>query len=277
MYRLDRKTLEIIYKSFFRPVLEYGDILMSNITEEQSALIEQVHKRAGSIISGAIRGTSSAVLYEELSWISMEMRRKQRRLLAFHKIIHNIAPQYLRNCLPPTVRDNAAYNFRNLDALRTIPTRLELFYKSFFPLTVREWNVLPLEVRNINDHEQFKTTLQKELPVPNPLYSYGKRKLNIIHSRIRMGCSSLNAHLYRHHVLDTPQCACGDPYEDQFHYLCACPRYIIERNALQNAVSIITNCSIRTLLYGSESCNLEQNKQIFHYVHNFIESTARFK
>ena len=54
-----------------------------------------------------------------------------------------------------------------------------------------------------------------------------------------MGCSSLNVHLYRHHVLDTPQCARGNPYEDPFHYLCACPRYIIERNALQNAVSII--------------------------------------
>ena len=89
MYRLDRNTLEIIYKPFIRPVLEYGDILMSNITEEQSALIEQVNKRAGSIISGAIRGTSSAVLHEELSWVSMEMRRKQRRLLAFHKIVHN--------------------------------------------------------------------------------------------------------------------------------------------------------------------------------------------
>ena len=134
---------------------------MSNMTEEQSALIEQVHKRAGSIISGAIRGTSSAVLYEELSWVSMEMRRKQRRLLAFHKIVHNIAPQYLRNCLPPTVRENSAYNFRNLDAFRTIPTRLELFYKSFFPLTVREWNVMPLEVRNINDHEQLKKRCRK--------------------------------------------------------------------------------------------------------------------
>ena len=123
-------------------------------------------------------------------------------------------------------------------------------------------------------------TLQKELPVPNPLYWYGKRKLNIKHSRICMGRSSLNAHLSRHHYLDTPQCACGDPYKDPFHHLCACPRYIIERNALQNAVSVITNCSIRTLWYGSQSCTLEQNKTniyIFHYVHNFIESTAQFK
>ena len=140
---------------------------MSNITEEHSALVEQVHKSAGSIISGAIRGSSSTVLYEELSWVSMEMRRKQSKLLAFHKIVHNIAPQYLWNCLPPTVRDNSAYNFRNLDAFRTIPTRLELFYKSFCPLTVREWNVLPLEVRNINDQEQLKKLCRKNCQSQN--------------------------------------------------------------------------------------------------------------
>ena len=63
MYRLDRNTLEILYKAFIRPVIEYGDILMSNMTDEQALQIEQLQKRAGCIISGAIRGTSSAVLY----------------------------------------------------------------------------------------------------------------------------------------------------------------------------------------------------------------------
>ena len=60
------------------------------------------------------------------------------------------------------------------------------------------------------DHEKFKITLQKSLPVSNKLYSYGKRKCNIIHSRLRMGCSELNAHLYDYHVIENPKCACGD-------------------------------------------------------------------
>ena len=82
IFRLNRNTLEIILKSFIQPVLEYGDILMSNKTEGQSALPEQAHKRAGSMISGAIMGTSSTALYQQLSWVSMEMRRKQYRPLA---------------------------------------------------------------------------------------------------------------------------------------------------------------------------------------------------
>ena len=65
--RLDRNTLEIIYKAFIRPVIEYGDILMSNMTDEKALQIEQLQKRAGCIINGVIRGTSLAVLYNELS------------------------------------------------------------------------------------------------------------------------------------------------------------------------------------------------------------------
>ena len=39
MYRLDINTLEITYKAFMCPVIEYGDILMSNMTEEQAVQI----------------------------------------------------------------------------------------------------------------------------------------------------------------------------------------------------------------------------------------------
>ena len=152
MYRLDRNSLEIIYKSFIRPTLEYGDIIMSNMTDEQSQLIEHVNKRAGCIISGAIRGISSSVLFEELSWVSMETRRKHHRMYAFHKIVFNLSPPYLRNCIPSYVRDISSYQLRDADALRTIPCRLDLFYKSFFPLAVRERNLLPPELK------QFKIT-----------------------------------------------------------------------------------------------------------------------
>ena len=44
---------------------------------------------------------------------------------------------------------------------------------------------------------------------------------------MRMGCSELNAHLFRNHVIDSPACACGDIYEDAQHYLFVCPRYLV--------------------------------------------------
>ena len=70
MYRLDRNSLEMVYKSFIRPTLEYGDIIMSNMADEHTQLIEHVNKTAVCIISGAIRGTTSNVLFEEVSRVS---------------------------------------------------------------------------------------------------------------------------------------------------------------------------------------------------------------
>ena len=58
-YRLDHYTLGITYKSYIRPVIDFGDVIMSNTNEHQIQSIESVHKRAGMVISGAIRGTSS--------------------------------------------------------------------------------------------------------------------------------------------------------------------------------------------------------------------------
>ena len=184
----------------------------------------------------------------------METRRKYHRLCAFHKIVYKTSPSYLYDGLPPQVHERSSYNLRNADSYTPISSRLGIFYRSFFPQTARDWNLLSPNVREIEDHEKLKQTLEKEFPKTNKLFSHGRRKINIIHSRIRMGCSSLNAHLYNYHVTENSSCACGDPNEDSFHFFFACPRFIIHRDALQKSIGGITKCSIRTVLYGSELC-----------------------
>ena len=48
-----------MYKSYIRPGIDLGDVIMSNTNEQQIQNIESVHKRAEMFISGAIRVTSS--------------------------------------------------------------------------------------------------------------------------------------------------------------------------------------------------------------------------
>ena len=152
-----------MYISYVRPILEYGDIMFSNMTEEQSLLIENVNKNAGKIISGATAGTSTPTIYNELGWASMETRRKQRRIFTFHKIIHGRSPPYLRYLLPPYNRDRSTRALRNSDDLTTIHARLDVFYKSYFPQTVREWNTLSIDIRQIEEPESFKGQLQNQI------------------------------------------------------------------------------------------------------------------
>ena len=91
-YRLDRYTLEIMYKSYIRPIIEYGDVIMFNMNEQLIQSTESVHKRAGMTISGAIRGTSSETVLGELGRCSISKRREIYKLVLFYKIFHHEAP-----------------------------------------------------------------------------------------------------------------------------------------------------------------------------------------
>ena len=83
-YRLVRFTSEIMYKSYIKPIIEYGDVIMSNMNEQQIQSIESVHKRAGMIISIAIRRTSSETVLGELGWCSISKRREIHKLVLFY-------------------------------------------------------------------------------------------------------------------------------------------------------------------------------------------------
>ena len=276
-YRIDRFTLEIMYKSYIRPTIEYGDVIMSNMNEQQIQSIESVHKRAGMIISGAIRGTSSETVLGELGWCSISKRREIHKLVLFYKIFHHEAPRYLSEAIPGLVHERTNYNLRNAVTISILPSRLQLFYESFYPSTIRDWNMLPPEIRNLPDSEKFRIAISKNLPTPNALYRYGARQSNVTHARMRMGCSELNAHLFRNHVIDSPACACGDIYEDAYHYLFVCPRYLVQRDKMITAVCQITSCTIGCLLYGSNNVDIKTNIEIFEHVHRYISETKRFR
>ena len=60
-----RKALLIIYKSFIRPHLDYGDILWRN--QDFQNKLEKVQYKACLAITGAIQGTSRQKIYDDLS------------------------------------------------------------------------------------------------------------------------------------------------------------------------------------------------------------------
>mgnify|MGYP000391605135 CR=1 FL=1 len=58
-YRLERRTLEIIYIIFVRPILEYGNPLWAGCTDVNATKIGSVQLTAVRIISGTMYGTSN--------------------------------------------------------------------------------------------------------------------------------------------------------------------------------------------------------------------------
>ena len=52
-----------------------------NISDGDNTRLERIPKRAGKIVSGAIKGTVYATILSELGWESLQARRERRKLI----------------------------------------------------------------------------------------------------------------------------------------------------------------------------------------------------
>ena len=59
-FKLDRKTLEIIYLTFIRPILEYADVVWDNCYNYEVEILEKIQVEAGRIVTGATKACSAA-------------------------------------------------------------------------------------------------------------------------------------------------------------------------------------------------------------------------
>ena len=203
---LSRKSLEKLYISFIRPLLEYSDSVWDNCSSESKKQLEAIHTESARIVSGATKLCSIEKLFVELGWESLQSRQNKHKLILFYKIFHGLTPDYLYDLVPPLVQDTTSYNLRNSDNIQNYRARSNLFLNSFFPSTIRAWNDLPNDTKNASSVASFKHRLNRNLKPPPKYYNVGSRKGQILQARLRLECSSLNSDLYRKHIVPSPSC-----------------------------------------------------------------------
>ena len=116
-----KDILNLSYKLYVRPHLDYGDVIYHNQRADLMEYLEQVQYKAALVVSGCWQGTSRERLYRELGWEHLSDRRWFRRLTIFYKIINGMTPDYLRNHLP---------------SQRTLPYNYYKFISSWFAIVV---------------------------------------------------------------------------------------------------------------------------------------------
>ena len=277
-YQIDRKSLETMYCTFVRPKLEYASIIWDDCNIIDKMRLENVQLAFARIITGAKRGTSHNLLYNETSWTTLAERRKIMKLKFVHRLYYQYAPEYLLQLLPGSVNKHVTYNVRSGDNIRQYPTRTEKFRKSLLPDCIREFNDVSLLHRQDSNSKSFINQLF-EPSICSSLYYGQNRKCNIIHAQFRMNCSNLKAHLFDLKVVDDPFCACSNQIESCEHFFFHCNLYFVQRqDLLYNVNRISSNVAVTTslLLYGSDELSIDENAQIFAFVENYIEKSDRF-
>ena len=132
--------------------------------------------------------------------------------------MHNqLVPHYLSNMLPPLVNEVSNYPLRNTNEYAIPNTRLSVSERAFITSTAHRWNALNTDIRNKPTIQTFKAALDTNLKQLPSYHLYGKRKNNIIHTRLRHQCSSLNYDLFLCNLVANPSCRCGSPCENSFN------------------------------------------------------------
>ena len=287
---LPRSILDNLYTTYIRPHFDYCDIIFDgNMTMTDAARLQSLQNRCARLVTGAKFRSPTEALLNDLGWERLSTRRLIHKLLFFHRLYNNHPPlpSYLTDILTDTRQDATGLRLRNANLLSTLPSRLTSFYRSYFPATIRQWNTLPEALRSIQSLSDFTRQVWRRFGAPEspPLHSYGTKVGNTHHTRLRIGLTTLNAHLFQiqHHNTTSPACSCGHHNEDTNHYILWCPLHNIHRVNLFNELrklipnfdNLSTTIKIKILLYG-EHAKKDQATIIAHHFQTFIIRTRRF-
>ena len=104
--------------------------------------------------------------------------------------------------------------------------------------------------------------------------------------QLKLSLSPLRSHKFHHNFIDTPSdnCHCNQGVDDTRHFLLACPLYVTQRvNLLTRINEILQKYKLDHLgdqlnlyLYGHNSINFVDNRDILISTLNYIKETRRF-
>ena len=152
---LPRSARLLYYNSLILPLFDYGDIIWGDKNNFMIMESLQVlpNKAAKIILDRPIHSSLSDAL-EELNWIKLDKRRHYHRCLYIYKSVNNLLTTHVTLTNLFDVHDYNTRNSQNfrLPAVKTNWGKQRLAYQA-----VKEWNSLPMNIRNCSSPKTFKT------------------------------------------------------------------------------------------------------------------------
>ena len=161
---------------------------------------------------------------------------------------------------------------------------------------MREWNKLDENIKCVNYLPLFKNRLKKsKCREKNKIFVIDSSKESTNHSRIRMGLSALNYQRFSYNLITYSNCLCGNPREDEPHFLLHCPNYtaqrtrllgrignlltvlILKMNQIENLHRLVNDgFLVDIFLRGHNELTCTENLELFNHIQQFIRESGRF-
>jgi len=114
---------------------------------------------------------------------------------------HDYLSRQVQNSIP--VQSQSRPNTRHVNNIPSILCKTNNYYNYFLSTVIRDWNSLPAEIQN-SSISNFKNFIDREINKPPTLYYDGTRLGQILHTRLRLKCSSLKEHLFNKKNIGRP-------------------------------------------------------------------------
>ena len=148
----DKATKLQCYKTFVRPIVEYYSSVWDPIGNQKlRTQIESVQRKAARWIFNKWQyDESPSTMITNLNLTSLQDRRKMSRLSTMFEFHHG-----LKYMLDQTIIRQRYVDVR----FQPIHGALQVYSNLFYPYTIREWKMLPVDIVNSDSLDVFKDKL----------------------------------------------------------------------------------------------------------------------
>ena len=166
-------------------ILDSGDILYDgHIMTADQIRLEHLQTRTARLVTGALYGTSSERLLEELGWDKLKTRREIHKLIYFKELTDEISevPIFVKELIPARRQDDTSRHLRNASDITPPLTHLVSYKSSFIPNTINKWNNLPKSLRSLPNKSFRKAITQTSQAYTTIFFTFGCKAGNILHT-----------------------------------------------------------------------------------------------
>ncbi|MCU7801538.1 MAG: reverse transcriptase family protein, partial [gamma proteobacterium symbiont of Lucinoma myriamae] len=161
---VDTANLNQYYNSYILPIFDYGCIIWGRCSNSNMNRLLKLQKRAARIILQAEFMTPSQTMFKKLKWLPFPNRIQYHICVMVYKSLNDLAPDYLTELFTKTFETHGR-NLRSVenDMLRVPCSRTCYYEKSFAVDGAKQWNSLPLHLRQSSNLNIFKKALKSHL------------------------------------------------------------------------------------------------------------------
>ena len=142
-----------------RPKMEYAAVLWDPYYQSDIQHLEKVQRRAARwVLNNYNRYNSVTDMLQQLSWPTLQIRRKICRLQMLFKIINNESPLTIPSYYLQMERPTRHYHHKRY----ILPTSsTNIYQQSFYYRTIHDWNALPPRIFDFDDIDKFTDEIQQ--------------------------------------------------------------------------------------------------------------------